>query len=211
MRLRLHALWQCLGVHDRMALVRWHGILCQCWTDTAPQKCRPIGCDGKRVPPSHLKKHRDGYDFRFPCCLCADGGGRGAYVESAVYSWWDESTKKTDWIARCTANRCGYQGQYYSCSRRSQTQYHLVKIDKYFLLPSSAEFQYPQRGMIACCSTTDSWRTIKNRKSCLRPFHLNGPTRSKKNCWTDSTLVLVMGFLKRSSEFCLDAARNAWG
>ncbi|KAG2112779.1 hypothetical protein DEU56DRAFT_762022 [Suillus clintonianus] len=70
----------------------------------------PIGCDGKKIPPSHLEMHRDGYDYRFPCCLCADGGGRGAYVESAVYSWWDEGTKKTDWTARCTTNRCGYQG-----------------------------------------------------------------------------------------------------
>ncbi|KAG1732430.1 uncharacterized protein EDB91DRAFT_1084759 [Suillus paluster] len=59
--------------------------------------CWPIGCDGKKIPPSHLEMHRDGYDFRFPCCLCADGGGRGVYVESAVYSWWDEGTKKTDW------------------------------------------------------------------------------------------------------------------
>ncbi|KIK37769.1 hypothetical protein CY34DRAFT_108952 [Suillus luteus UH-Slu-Lm8-n1] len=99
----------------------------------------PIGCDGKRVPPSHLKKHRDGYDFRFPCCLCADGGGRGAYVESAVYSWWDESTKKTDWIARCTANRCGYQ----------------------------AEFQYPQREQEVLPEAIPLEWTYKEQKELL--------------------------------------------
>ncbi|KAG1888620.1 hypothetical protein F4604DRAFT_1674281 [Suillus subluteus] len=63
--------------------------------------CWPIGCDGKKIPPSHLEMHRDGYDFRFLCCLCTDGSGRGVYVESAVYSWWDEGAEKTHWTASC--------------------------------------------------------------------------------------------------------------
>jgi hypothetical protein len=44
--------------------------------------------------------HCNEYNFRFPCCLCADGGGRGVYVESAIYPWWNERTKKTDWTAQ---------------------------------------------------------------------------------------------------------------
>jgi hypothetical protein len=84
--------------------------------DTAPQKRRPADDEGKKIHPSDLEMYRDKYDFRYPCCLCADGGGRGAYVEAAMYSWWDETIKDTYWTARCASDRCGYQGQY---SRRS--------------------------------------------------------------------------------------------
>ncbi|KAG1845649.1 hypothetical protein F4604DRAFT_1688633 [Suillus subluteus] len=69
----------------------------------------PADRDGKKIPPSDLEVHRDVYNFRYPCCLCADGGGRGAYVESAVYSWWNKDTKKIDWTVRCASDTCGYQ------------------------------------------------------------------------------------------------------
>ncbi|KAG0707427.1 hypothetical protein DFH29DRAFT_871455 [Suillus ampliporus] len=63
------------------------------------------------------------------CCLCADGGGRGAYTEAAVYPWTDKMTKETYWSTRCASDKCGYQ----------------VKIDKYFHLSSLATFQYPRQ------------------------------------------------------------------
>ncbi|KAG2126801.1 hypothetical protein DEU56DRAFT_758785 [Suillus clintonianus] len=61
----------------------------------------PADGDGKRILPPDLE--------RYPCCLCADGGGRKAYVEAAVYSWWNKIDKNTDWIARCTLDICGYR------------------------------------------------------------------------------------------------------
>ncbi|KAG1863143.1 hypothetical protein F4604DRAFT_1683728 [Suillus subluteus] len=89
----------------------------------------PADRDGKKIPPSDLEVHRDVYNFRYPCCLCADGGGRGAYVESVVYSWWNKDTKKVDWTVRCASDTCGYQ----------------LRIDMYFRLPTSATCQYPRR------------------------------------------------------------------
>ncbi|KAG2129631.1 hypothetical protein DEU56DRAFT_915136 [Suillus clintonianus] len=89
----------------------------------------PADGDGKKIPPFNLEIHRDEYNFRYPCCICADGGGRGEYVESAVYSWWDKDTDQTDWTARCASDRCGYK----------------VKMDMYFRLPTVATFQYPRR------------------------------------------------------------------
>ncbi|KAG2125336.1 hypothetical protein DEU56DRAFT_759366 [Suillus clintonianus] len=89
----------------------------------------PADSDGERIPPSHLEKYRNGHDFKYPCCLCADGGGRGAYMEAAVYSWRNEIAGKTDWIARCASDICGYR----------------VRIDVYFQLSSLGTFQYPQR------------------------------------------------------------------
>ncbi|KAG1843768.1 hypothetical protein F4604DRAFT_1938005 [Suillus subluteus] len=89
----------------------------------------PADGDGKKIPPFDLEIHRDEYNFRYPCCICADGGGRGEYVESAVYSWWDKDTDQTDWTARCASDRCGYK----------------VKMDMYFRLPTVATFQYPRR------------------------------------------------------------------
>ncbi|OJA16861.1 hypothetical protein AZE42_09972 [Rhizopogon vesiculosus] len=93
--------------------------------------CWPTDGDGKKILPSGLEKYHDEYNFRYPCCICADGGGRGAYVEAAVYPWWNKSTKKTDWTTRCASDRCGYQ----------------VKIDMYFQLSSLATTRYPRRGM----------------------------------------------------------------
>ncbi|KAG1834611.1 hypothetical protein EV424DRAFT_1341397 [Suillus variegatus] len=69
----------------------------------------PVDGDGKKIPPSNLEKYRNGHNFRYPCCICADGGGRGAYVEAAVYSWWDEIAGKIDWTARCVSDTCGYR------------------------------------------------------------------------------------------------------
>ncbi|KAG1721498.1 uncharacterized protein EDB91DRAFT_1088420 [Suillus paluster] len=91
--------------------------------------CWPADGEGRKIPPSDLEKYHKEYDIRYPCCLCADGGGRGAYVEAAVYHWWNTTTRKTYWIARCASNRCGYQ----------------VKIDKYFQLAPMATFQYWRR------------------------------------------------------------------
>jgi hypothetical protein len=71
---------------------------------------RPADGDGERVPLSSLEKYRDEHELRYPCCLCADGGGRKAYVEAAVYPWWNEVDKNTDWIVRCASDGCGYRG-----------------------------------------------------------------------------------------------------
>ncbi|KAG2757848.1 hypothetical protein P692DRAFT_20711473 [Suillus brevipes Sb2] len=71
--------------------------------------CWPADGDGERVPLSSLEKYRDEHELRYPCCLCADGGGRKAYVEAAVYPWWNEVDKNTDWIVRCASDGCGYR------------------------------------------------------------------------------------------------------
>lgn len=69
------------------------------------------------MSPSDLEKHRETHDFRYPCCICADSGGIGAYVETAIYSRWNENAEKSHRIARCASGTCGYQGQHLSCSR----------------------------------------------------------------------------------------------
>jgi hypothetical protein len=131
-----------------MVLVRCHLNPVQILrNDAAPKKRRPADGEGKKIPPFDLEKCRDKYDFRYPCCLCADGGGREAYVEAAVYPWWNKTTKNTYWTARCASDKCGYQGQCCSCSRRSHTNHHLVKIDMYSRRAPLAAFQYPRRGM----------------------------------------------------------------
>ncbi|KAG1779651.1 hypothetical protein EV702DRAFT_1043571 [Suillus placidus] len=91
--------------------------------------CWPADGDGKKIPPSDLEKHRDEYDFRYPCCLCADGGGRGTYTEAAVYPWWNKTMRTTCWNTRCASDRCGYQ----------------VKMDMYFQLARLVAYQYPRR------------------------------------------------------------------
>ncbi|KAG1777568.1 hypothetical protein EV702DRAFT_1197180 [Suillus placidus] len=91
--------------------------------------CWPVDSDGKKIPLYHLERYRNGHDFKYPCCICADGGGKGAYIEAAVYPWWNEIDKKTDWTARCALDTCGYR----------------VKINVYFQLLSIGTFQYPQR------------------------------------------------------------------
>ncbi|KAG1873146.1 hypothetical protein F4604DRAFT_1681201 [Suillus subluteus] len=74
--------------------------------------CWPLDTDGEKIPPSGLERYRDKYEFRYPCCLCADERERGAYTEAAVYSWWDRSTNKVEWTARCTSDRCGYRATF---------------------------------------------------------------------------------------------------
>ncbi|KAG2753753.1 hypothetical protein P692DRAFT_20722120 [Suillus brevipes Sb2] len=71
--------------------------------------CWPADSEGKKILPSNFGKHRDEYEFRYPCCLCADGGGKAAYVEAAVYPWWNNTMKQTQWTARCASDKCGYQ------------------------------------------------------------------------------------------------------
>ncbi|KAG0700542.1 hypothetical protein DFH29DRAFT_876528 [Suillus ampliporus] len=90
---------------------------------------RPADGEGRKVAPSDLEKHRDEYDFRYPCCLCADGSKRGAYVEAAVYPWQNKMMGTTHWITRCASDRCGYQ----------------VKIDVYFQLAPLVAYHYPRR------------------------------------------------------------------
>ncbi|KAG1896201.1 uncharacterized protein F5891DRAFT_983720 [Suillus fuscotomentosus] len=64
---------------------------------TMVEWCWPANGEGQKIPPSNLEDCRAEYDFKYLCCLCADDG---EYVEAAVYSWWNETTKKTYWIAR---------------------------------------------------------------------------------------------------------------
>ncbi|KAG2752736.1 hypothetical protein P692DRAFT_20695335, partial [Suillus brevipes Sb2] len=73
--------------------------------------CWPADGKGRKVPPSDLEDYRAKYDFRYPCCVCADSGRKAAYIEAAVYPWWNETANEIDWIARCASNTCGYQGQ----------------------------------------------------------------------------------------------------
>ncbi|KAG1893549.1 uncharacterized protein F5891DRAFT_985778 [Suillus fuscotomentosus] len=91
--------------------------------------CWPADSEGQKIPPSDLEDYCAEYNFKYPCCLCADSGRKGGYIETAVYSWWNETTKKTYWIARCASDTCGYQ----------------VKIDGFFQLTPSIAFQYPRR------------------------------------------------------------------
>ncbi|KAG1786224.1 uncharacterized protein HD556DRAFT_1507598 [Suillus plorans] len=91
--------------------------------------CWPADGEGKKIPPCNLEKYRETHDFKYPCCLCADSGGIGAFVETAVYSWWNETAEKSRRIARCASDTCGYQ----------------VKIDTYFPIAPFAAFQYPRR------------------------------------------------------------------
>ncbi|KAG2108983.1 uncharacterized protein F5147DRAFT_652560 [Suillus discolor] len=92
--------------------------------------CWPADDEGKKIPPSDLEKSCEEYDFQYPCCLCADEGGKEAYVEAAVYPWWDTITKKTHWTARCASDTCGYR----------------VKINTiHFQLFPLAAFRYPRR------------------------------------------------------------------
>ncbi|KAG2128746.1 hypothetical protein DEU56DRAFT_915419 [Suillus clintonianus] len=91
--------------------------------------CWPNDDEGKKVLPSNFKKYREEHDFLYPCCLCAEEGGRGAYTEAAVYSWRDKTTDNTCWKARCASDRCGYR----------------VKIDAYYHRSSVGTCQYPRR------------------------------------------------------------------
>ncbi|KAG1894623.1 uncharacterized protein F5891DRAFT_984895 [Suillus fuscotomentosus] len=70
----------------------------------------PNNDKGKKVLLSNFEKYRKERQFRYPCCLCAEEGGRGAYMEAAVYSWRDKTTDKTYWNARCASDQCGYRG-----------------------------------------------------------------------------------------------------
>ncbi|KAG0692081.1 hypothetical protein DFH29DRAFT_883111 [Suillus ampliporus] len=90
---------------------------------------RPADGEGKKIPPSDLEEHQKEYDFRYPCCLCTDSGGREVYVEAAVYSWWNGTTKMSHCTTRCASNTCRYQ----------------VKIDTYFQIAPLAAFQYLRR------------------------------------------------------------------
>ncbi|KAG2120546.1 uncharacterized protein F5147DRAFT_647031 [Suillus discolor] len=77
--------------------------------------CWPADDEGKKIPPSDLEKSRKEYNFQYPCCLCADEGGKEAYVEAAVYPWWDTITEGTHWTARCASDTCGYRVIPFSC------------------------------------------------------------------------------------------------
>ncbi|KAG1774200.1 hypothetical protein EV702DRAFT_1047982 [Suillus placidus] len=119
------------------------------------------------IPPSDLEKGQKKYNFRYPCCLCADSGGSEAYVETAVYSWWNETTKKSHWTARCASDTCGYQ----------------VKIDTYFKPMPWVAFQYPRRGPREqkIASVQFEW-TLQEQKDLLNRLSLfadNGITEGE--------------------------------
>ncbi|KAG1854517.1 hypothetical protein F4604DRAFT_1932782 [Suillus subluteus] len=90
----------------------------------------PADEHGLKVPPSDLEKYRNEYELRFPCCLCADGSGREAYVEAVIYSWWDEAAQRTYWTTRCASSVCGYR---------------VVQMDTYSWHEPLAAFRYPRR------------------------------------------------------------------
>ncbi|KAG2746625.1 hypothetical protein P692DRAFT_20738534 [Suillus brevipes Sb2] len=87
----------------------------------------PNDDEGKKVLLLNFEKYRNERDFRYPCCLCADGCGKEAYTEAAVYPWKDDATQETYWRARCASDKCGYR----------------VRIDAYYRRTSIATFQYP--------------------------------------------------------------------
>ncbi|KAG1845196.1 hypothetical protein F4604DRAFT_1688813 [Suillus subluteus] len=127
----------------------------------------PADGEGKMIPPSDLEKGREKYDFRYPCWLCADSGGSEAYVETAVYSWWNEDAKKSHWnedakkshwTARCASDTCGYQ----------------VKIDTYFKTMPWVAFQYPRRGPKEkkIASVQFEW-TLREQKDLLNRLSLS--------------------------------------
>ncbi|KAG2097262.1 uncharacterized protein F5147DRAFT_656396 [Suillus discolor] len=89
----------------------------------------PVDSDGKKIPPSHLEKYRNGHDFKYLCCLCADGGGKGVYVETAVYSWWNEIDKKIDWTARCASDTCGYRGTFQYPQRDTEQRILPIRLE----------------------------------------------------------------------------------
>ncbi|KAG1889788.1 uncharacterized protein F5891DRAFT_987179 [Suillus fuscotomentosus] len=99
--------------------------------DTLTRIWRPDDDEGKKIIPSHFEKYREERNFRYPCCLCADGCGKEAYTEAAVYPWKDKTTRETYWRVRCASDECGYQ----------------VRIDAYYRLSSLATFQYRRRGI----------------------------------------------------------------
>ncbi|KIK32969.1 hypothetical protein CY34DRAFT_110787, partial [Suillus luteus UH-Slu-Lm8-n1] len=72
----------------------------------------PDDDEGKKVLPSNFAKYRNERDFRYPCCLCADGCGKEAYIEAAVYPWKDDTDQETYWRARCTSDTCGYKAEH---------------------------------------------------------------------------------------------------
>ncbi|KAG1846033.1 hypothetical protein F4604DRAFT_1688526 [Suillus subluteus] len=60
----------------------------------------PIDGDGNKVLPFNLEIHHEEYELKYPCCLCADGRGRTAYIECVVYSWRNKDTGQFYWTAR---------------------------------------------------------------------------------------------------------------
>ncbi|KAG1901481.1 uncharacterized protein F5891DRAFT_979322 [Suillus fuscotomentosus] len=60
----------------------------------------PIDGDGKKILPFNLEIHRKEYELKYPCCLCADGRGRTAYIECMVYLWRNKDTGQFNWTAR---------------------------------------------------------------------------------------------------------------
>ncbi|KAG1838157.1 hypothetical protein DFJ58DRAFT_846192 [Suillus subalutaceus] len=65
----------------------------------------PIDGDGKKILPFNLEIHHKEYELKYPCCLCADGRGRTAYIECAVYSWRNKDTGQFDWTASILEER----------------------------------------------------------------------------------------------------------
>jgi len=68
---------------------------------------RPVDGAGQRVTPSSLLDHRNAYQFRAPCCLCAQNCTTDDYIESAIYIT-GVGQYSGKYVAGCAFNRCGY-------------------------------------------------------------------------------------------------------
>ncbi|KAG2737663.1 hypothetical protein P692DRAFT_20761204 [Suillus brevipes Sb2] len=103
----------------------------------------PTDDQNNMLSPDQFHNYRQERDFRYPCCLCADGmystkETQQNYVESVVYPWWNEISETWIWKVRCAADSCTYQ----------------VKIDRYFQLRTQNTQAYPLRGMTDCLPTS---------------------------------------------------------
>ena len=97
---------------------------------------RPITQTGERVPPSDFDGYRVNYDFRAPCCLCANDAVGGRYTESAVFLALD-GKYTGEYVAGCASDTCGYIG---GCS--SAFLAYLPYIEAYFTLSRDRMYVY---------------------------------------------------------------------
>ncbi|KAG2747420.1 hypothetical protein P692DRAFT_20737514 [Suillus brevipes Sb2] len=135
--------------------------------------CWPNDDGGNKVLLSDFEKYRKEHEFQYPCCLCAEEGGRGTYTEAAVYSWRDKTTDETCWNARCASDQCGYQGQCSSFLRRPKTNYHLHKEPRPILLEwtysEQTELMKTLQSAVGGGITENEFRVLFKRcKHCMR-------------------------------------------
>jgi hypothetical protein len=68
---------------------------------------RPIDEMGRRVTPSTLSDHRITYQFKAPCCVCAENSPTADYIETAIYVA-TSGPYFGEYVAGCALNKCGY-------------------------------------------------------------------------------------------------------